>query len=465
MVASVPQNLIIPVETLNREFDAKLLLGMLACGRGWDPIIGGQTLLQNRLAQLPRSIYLSKGMRAGNRTRFSLLRKLGHIIVAWDEESLIQPADEITHMMFDPETFNLPRLLFAWGQKNAESWRRYTDYRGTPIIEVGNPRADMLRPELRDYCADDVARLHERFGKFVLFSSNFSLVNHYIPNHVRFRVAKHVTQGEAHEVRDEIVAHKAVLFEQFQKLIPEIANAIHPVNLVVRPHPSENHDTWHELLDGVDNIHIVHEGPIAPWLMAASALVHNSCTSAVEAAVIGTPAFSYRPVTLDSYEHELPNAVSSCFARMDRFVDAVRTAVEAPDKVKGLSAKQKQLLGSSIASLSGPLSCERILDALDDHKEALTTTPNQLRRTMGILSHHKRLVVRKFTTASRFNKSSRFYTNHKFPGISLSDVEARMARFRKVRPDLPDVEAELLSDSVFRLRVGDAAAVPLRAAS
>ena len=67
MTTAVPDTLLLPVETLNREFDGKLLLALCAAERGLKPIIGGRTAIHDRLPALPRSIYLSKGVRSGSR--------------------------------------------------------------------------------------------------------------------------------------------------------------------------------------------------------------------------------------------------------------------------------------------------------------------------------------------------------------------------------------------------------------
>ena len=107
-----------------------------------------------------------------------------------------------------------------------------------------------------------------------------------------------------------IKAHKQAIYDAFIALIPELARAIAPANSHCAPHPSENPATWSAAAQGLANVHVVHEGPIAPWLMAASALIQNGCTSAVEAAILGTPAISYRPVKSAEFDPALPFAVS-----------------------------------------------------------------------------------------------------------------------------------------------------------
>ena len=452
MSSSVPRHLVLPVETLNREFDPKLLLALMACKHGWQPIIGSRSLLHERLHRLPPSVYFSKGVRSGSKPVFRLLHKFGHVAVALDEEGLLRwPEDVLLTMMLVPEVINFPRLLFAWGESNAEAWRRFPDFAGAPIVETGNPRIDFLRPELRGFYDPEVDKIKAAHGDFVLFSSNFSVVNHFIPNHVRFRVASHADEDKASAAREELVAHKRALYDRFRVMLPKLAEALQPMTLVVRPHPSENHDTWRELFEGVENVEVLHEGPIGPWLIAARALVHSSCTSAVEAAVVGTPAFAYRPVENERFDQPLSNGLSACFAEDEEIVAAIRAAAEKGEDAE-LSPEQKALIGHHIASLEGPLSAERILAAMDSHRESLRTERRLGQHIQGLYAHYKRLLKRRKKTASRTSKSSRAYTDHKFSGITHEDMAEKIGRLRALRPELPEVEIVETSENIFELR-------------
>ena len=41
--------------------------------------------------------------------------------------------------------------LTTWGEDNARAFRAFRGYGKTPIRTTGNPRIDLLRPELREY--------------------------------------------------------------------------------------------------------------------------------------------------------------------------------------------------------------------------------------------------------------------------------------------------------------------------
>jgi surface carbohydrate biosynthesis protein len=414
--------------------------------------LGGRQAIHDRLPRLPTSIYLAKGIRTGNRVIFSIAERLGHVIVALDEEALIRQSDDALLLMFDAPTFNRPRLLYAWGRSNADVWRRYAGYRGAPILEVGNPRVDVLLPRLRGYWMPEIERLRARHGRFVLLSSNFSMVNHFIPDHVRFRVASGASAQLAASLRGGIRGHKAVIFEHMKALVPKLAAAIRPAVLVIRPHPSENVLTWQELAAGQENVRVEHEGPIAPWLAAAAALVHNGCTSGVEAAILGTPAFAYRPVASVEFDPELPHAVSTECSTADELVQGVARAVSG-SAGSGLRPDQQRVLARHIASLEGPLCCERILDSLSTHRAALAGAPppTPAGRALGRVHHLARAGVRGVRKRRRRSRSSAAYLSHKFPGLDAGHLAARIERFCAVFPELPELRARPVYEDVFAI--------------
>jgi surface carbohydrate biosynthesis protein len=81
MNSAVKGTLIIPVENQVRELDPKLLLAYVAAKRGFSSILGFRREIHG--------IYLSKSMTAASDLMFQIMRKLGHEIVAWDEEALV----------------------------------------------------------------------------------------------------------------------------------------------------------------------------------------------------------------------------------------------------------------------------------------------------------------------------------------------------------------------------------------
>ena len=129
---------------------------------------------------MPRGLYLAKSMRTLSIRMFDILRRLGHEIVAWDEEGLLREPDaEYYRWRLSPETMGRVSHLIAWGADYARVLNAYPGYHGAPIHITGNPRIDLMRSELKDYYQPQVDDIRRRFGKFVLVNTNFSKVNHF----------------------------------------------------------------------------------------------------------------------------------------------------------------------------------------------------------------------------------------------------------------------------------------------
>lgn len=444
--------LLLPIETLNREFDAKLLLALHAAERGWQPIIGERSVLHGHMQKLPPSVYFSKGFRSANGPLFRIIEGLGHAIVGLDEESLVNVSDDMLLLRMDHEIMRRIRLTFAWGANDARVFGLADGLNHKPIIASGNPRVDLLRPELAGYFAPEVTKIRDRFGRFALFNTNFAMVNHFLPNETRLRFAKWVPADRAQEMKSGLLGHKAKLLDAFLKLLPQLAEALKPDALVIRPHPSENWQVWHDAASGLDNVHVVHDGSVGPWLAAADVLIHNGCTSAVEASIIGTPALSYRPVKMPGYDNDLPNGLSRQFedggALTAEAVAIVRRHVDARHQ---LDPDRHALLDEHVCALSGPLACERLLDEIEQNADILRPNTNARKRVATRIWHLVRRAYRNTRKLAPGPVGKPEYLRHKFPDISIGEVNERIDRFRAALGRFDGFAAEEIQPNLFRI--------------
>jgi len=323
--------LIIPVENQVRELDPKLLLACVAAKRGFPSVIGDLREIDLRLTSFPRGIYVCKSMTARNINVFEILRKLGHRIVTWDEEALVHlPPDIYYSRRLSPVAIRYLAHLFAWGEDNADLWRRYPDFPpDMPVHLTGNPRNDLLRPELCAFYEDDVRSIREAYGDFLLVNTNFNHVNAFYPAQNLFAPVKPGEEprfgkagvGMTREYAEGLRDHKQAIFEAFQRLIPDLEAAFPDHRIVVRPHPTEGQDVYREIAARGSRIHVTNEGNVVAWLLATQALVHNGCTTGVEAYVLRVPAVSFRARVDDRYDrgfYRLPNLLShECYGPED----------------------------------------------------------------------------------------------------------------------------------------------------
>ena len=469
MNSAVKGTLIIPVENQVRELDPKLLLAYVAAKRGFSSILGFRREIHFHISSFPPGIYLSKSMTAASDLMFQIMRKLGHEIVAWDEEALVHlPPDTYFSRRLSPVAMAFVSHMLAWGQDNAELWQQYPSLPdGAKIHVTGNPRNDLLRPEIRDYYEEMVGELRERYGDFILINTNFNHVNAFYPGLNLFvppdkpgktpeygRAARGMTREYAEGFRD----HKQAIFEKFQQLIPTVEKTFPKYNIVVRPHPTENQEIYRQISAECKRVKVTNEGNVVPWLMAAKALIHNGCTTGVEAYVMGVPAISYRATVNDYYDlgfYRLPNLLShQCFD-----FEELRLTLEkilAGELGAAGGDERKTIVDQHLAALDGPLACERIVNVCEKIVDGQfdRSKPALLDRLTGYCMANMRTLKRKIKANLPRAQNKPEFHRHRYPEVSLEEMRYRMLRFQQVLGDSKELQVERFSDQFFRISGG-----------
>jgi surface carbohydrate biosynthesis protein len=460
--AKVP--LLLPVENQVRELDSKILLACIASQRGFCSYIGSRRKMHFNIIRFPKGIYLSKSITAASDMMFRIMRKLGHKIVAWDEEALVHlPPDTYYSRRLSPTAMNCVVRFFAWGEDNAELWRQYPHLPKDAVIEVtGNPRNDLLRPDLHAYYKNDVKDIIEAHGDFILINTNFNHVNAFTPVQNLFkpvqtpgevpkfgRAAKGMSLEYAAGLRD----HKKSIFIDFQKMIPALDKAFPDYNIIVRPHPTESQDIYRKIAARCSRVKVTNHGNVVPWLLATKALVHNSCTTGVEAYVLGVPAITYRASINETYDfgfYRLPNRIShSCF-NLDELITSLKKILNG-ELGPADGDDRKQLIEHYLAAQQGPLACERMVDVLanlfDDNGE-LTHT-GIFSRLSGWSLWAVRTMIKKYKDSRPGSHNKPAFQRHRYPEVSLEDMQERVSRFCKVLGMKDDLKVKLQFGDFF----------------
>jgi surface carbohydrate biosynthesis protein len=447
------RTLVVPCETQAREFDAKLLLSCVAAERGFSVIVGSKKQINRRMASLPRSIYLSKSLTKRNLLNYEMLQKMGHAIVCGDEEALVYASPEsYLHHKVAAATLRKAEALVAWGPENERVWRDFDGYHGAPIYVTGNPRIDLLRPELRAFFAPAAQKIRERIGRFVLVNTNFSRINHYFPAQSRQRRALERAEGSHLDLG--LAEHKSRLFRHFREMIPALARAFPDQPIVIRPHPSESQDTWREVAAGLSNVRVIHEGNVVPWLLAAHMVLHNGCTTAIEAYMLGVPAIAYQPVRSRGLDLELPNALSHRAFDLEQLLQLAKDQLgggiaSKPDEE---AAKQK-LIEEHVAARTGPLASERIVDALERFEAERNPGQTALlaARLLARGVAGARGLAQRIEAYVPGHHNNRAFLRHMFPGATQGDVASCIERYGELLGRFSAVRVSKLHEDVFQI--------------
>jgi surface carbohydrate biosynthesis protein len=447
--------LIIPVENQVRELDAKLFLSGVAAERGFPVVLGSRAFVHYRVASIPRGVYLAKSMRKLSNRMFRILRELGHEIVAWDEEGLVRFAgEEYYRRRLSPTAIRQVAHLMAWGEDNANALRQYPHYHGAPIHITGNPRVDLMRPELREFYRPDAERIRERYGDFLLINTNFGQINHFYSDLGEMKAAVEGRGPDADNPFDVGRGRMKVrLFEAFLSMLPVLCEAFPQQAIVLRPHPSESHEPWQAIAAEHPNLHVINEGSVVPWLLAARALVANGCTTLIEAAVLGLPAVNFKPVSEPGLEDPLPQQFGYPAVRIDDVISTLNALLTGDDPGAGQPEQQQQLLARNIAALSGPFAAERMVGVLvaagyDQRQPPPVPLSGYLQ---GWLHTRIRTVKKRINMHRPGHRNNVRYHDHRFPPISIMELQRRIDRLGALTGRFSGIRIRQTSRHVYRI--------------
>lgn len=453
-------NIYLPIEVKVRELEGKTLLAMFAAERGHTVILGEKkdTLNLAQTPHLPPGIVHDKSLTPGNYKikSFSNLKNHGHQITAQDEESglLDESFDQFAKRRFSEETVSMADRIFAWGKHDQTSLQKiYPDY-ADKIVATGSPRVDFWRNEFDEYYNNSTGDLKS----FILIASNFGFPideNLFWDRMARLRSAGYFERDpEMERYMYENTAYQFRLLHEFVVMIRQLSAAFPSKKILVRPHPVESIDAWHKLLGELPNVIIKRENTISGWIRNATVLIHNGCTSALEAAVSGLPRIAYRPIPHE-IEREIPNKTSLHAFSIEEVKKMVSDILEKED-TEGLSEAEntsEKIINQRISSVTDRLAAEKIVDEWDKMGESAnlkTSSADELikakpRETVSFKRKLKRQLVEIRDTFFRNPKSQKkneklLKSAHKFPSFSdeemhemTAKIQNTLHRFEKVR--------------------------------
>ena len=111
------------------------------------------------------------------------------------------------------------------------------------------------------------------------------------------------------------------------------------------------------------------------------------------------------------------------------------------------------LINQYLAALKGPLACERMIDVLEEvvqGNDELPRPPVRDRLSGRLMSAVRTLIKRgKEHIPGSHNRPE--FQRHRYPGISLEDIQARLSRFQQVLGDSRELKVGQRSQQFFEI--------------
>jgi surface carbohydrate biosynthesis protein len=155
------------------------------------------------------------------------------------------------------------------------------------VAVTGGPRFDYYHPSWRQ--AFDDGPVTDR--PVLLINTNFSFSNPRFASAARNREHLQQEQGLSAERLEAYCAAEQAAMEGMIALARSLAHDFPACEVVLRPHPFENHAPYIEGLEHA-GVTVDGEGPVQRRLLASKVVIQRSCSTAAEAAMAGVPTMS-----------------------------------------------------------------------------------------------------------------------------------------------------------------------------
>lgn len=285
-------DILILIEHINRELDTALLLKILLSTKGYSVQIASIPfdMWETVATVRPRFLIVPWGnLSLSKFRRYSLQEREGLRILNLHQEQVA--VESYLESVKAPRGESQDTFHLVWGER----FEKILLARGVPkelILRTGNPRLDLLRPEMASFNPDrqSLASSYDLDPdrRWILVAGNFSLVSAS-----KGSIRKMVSRGR--KDFPSRVERVRSLYTKTLGWMERLAGEMSDLEIIYRPHPSELiTPALKEICTRTPRIKVIQERPLGDWILQSDSVFVWSSTSSVDALVADKPVFAIR---------------------------------------------------------------------------------------------------------------------------------------------------------------------------
>lgn len=385
--------LYLPIETEVREFDSKLLIGIEAVNRGYSVVFGNPKM--NRLLNiLPKGIYFSKDSDGLLYELFKRYRRGGGKVCVHDEEGFVQFSDnDYINTRLDFKTIEEIDLYLCWGnhQKYVIDNFKSKYNRNLRTVSTGHPRIDLLRLQKSS---------EEQFNRILINTklSAYNIIDKNKGNNFIKLLQSHnmIKSDEAYNFYKNYISYEEKLFKKYIDLVKSISLEFKDKEIMIRPHPSEEINTWIGIFKNYNNIVIEKSNSVHYWIKKSDLIIHTGCTTGIESTILGKYTIAFTPIEDDKYNIPLPNNISHCILKTeDQIIRDIKKFYSNFKPYTNYNYNNELLKHINIGKYPSYVNILNEIDKIEIDKNELTLMGKTILRMRKIINRNKKWKNRK----------------------------------------------------------------------
>ncbi len=290
------RTIFLPLEIFAREYLGKLALAVRLAEHEEEIVIGYNHLVRTLALECtqPAVFYEIKGKSQKDMAHLGMLRQRGVCLIGQDEEAGISYVNFEDFQALRPEVSGLNPFekFFAWGEDDYQAYSRYQDPKS--ILRTGSPRSVFWGTNGQEFYKEKIDSLRNEFGDFVLVVSNLGSRNNIWSHKEMKKYARNSGYGKNYDQAARNRIHwEEFAFQTTLRVMSEIQEST-SLNILFRPHPSENLHVWTDLFAKFNNVTVSKSGDSIPHILAATHVVHAGSTVGLESLLCESSTISFQ---------------------------------------------------------------------------------------------------------------------------------------------------------------------------
>ncbi len=280
-------SLYLPIELKARELAPKVLLSLVAAKKNLRVYLGTQETISRIISTKKETggVYFFKGGLSLNLIK-NIKKKCSKFTIL-DEEA--GPGDENPReTMRERINKNIEQEIdryYILGKKNFDIAKKiFKNFRHSLVLS-GWPRIDFFRLSAKQKKNNlNVKDIKKRYGEYILFVSDFGQNSKKMVSYTK-KTNKKIYKNNK-KLQNRINKISLDQFNEFNKvsdLLMDLDKDSSIPMIIIRPHPSEDHEPWERISKKLKKFKVILEGEISPWIYGSKAILHRGCSTSVQA--------------------------------------------------------------------------------------------------------------------------------------------------------------------------------------
>jgi len=329
----------LPVEISRRELVAKTMLAGSLAASG-HLVLMFRSDLFDRVGWPGPGIYIGKNVfRSAPPSDVSFLKRMqmsGVRIWHLDEEGGIYLGDgeapwrEFLSRRFNPKLLGPKDKVLAWGEWQAEYFSKQELSASVHI--TGHVNFENCRPDYAEALATFDSQQTSGAENYILVNTRFVLSNSRTSGNEHLMHSATIRGFFDQDLMFDKLVTDGHLYYDFIQMVVGLANRFPDRQIVLRPHPGEDSESYRRVFAPLKNVLVTGQGDVGSWIRRSSCIIHNGCTTAIQATIGGKPVITYMPRPDDRRATAcLPNWIGAIAHDLDTVVALINNGQDMCD--------------------------------------------------------------------------------------------------------------------------------------